>query len=173
MREVESAGPLSLERLQVFRAAFLADPRPGLILEFGRLVLANEAAKRLLGSSPDTGPFLRELQEGVARATVDQRLCLRLGTHRFLLDVHPAKSRAGHGTLICFLILQTATVPALRKLTDRELGALTLLTKGSTNAEIAKRLGISVETVRKHVANALKKTGAKTRAGLVAWALAR
>ena len=48
-----------------------------------------------------------------------------------------------------------------------------LLVKGLTNAEIAGELGISVETVRKHVSKALEKTETKTRAGLVGRALGR
>jgi len=43
--------------------------------------------------------------------------------------------------------------------------------KGLTNGQIAVELGISVETVRKHVSRAFEKTGAKTRAGLVGRAL--
>ena len=45
--------------------------------------------------------------------------------------------------------------------------------KGLTNGQIAGKLGISIETVRKHVSNALEKTGTKTRAGLVGRALKR
>lgn len=47
-----------------------------------------------------------------------------------------------------------------------------LLTLGLTSGEIAERLSISVTTVRTHVRNAMAKTGAKTRAQLVAIALA-
>jgi DNA-binding CsgD family transcriptional regulator len=47
-----------------------------------------------------------------------------------------------------------------------------LLTLGLTSGEIAERLSISVTTVRTHVRNAMAKTGAKTRAQLVATALA-
>jgi DNA-binding CsgD family transcriptional regulator len=46
-----------------------------------------------------------------------------------------------------------------------------LLVKGFTNQQIADGLGISIETVRKHVSKALEKTGTKTRSGLVAKAL--
>lgn len=64
-------------------------------------------------------------------------------------------------------------VPALLSPTDRELGVLTWLVKGCTNGQIATRLGISIETVRKHVSHSLKKTGTKTRTGLVGRALER
>lgn len=170
---LESSGRLALERFQVFKAAFLADPRPGLFLEYGRLVLANEAAKRLLNSSAAAEVFLGALKDGLAAGNPDPGLCLEIGARRFLLELHPARSRSIHAGRICFLVRQAAMVPALKSLTDRELGVLTCLLKGSTNGEIAVRLGISIETVRKHVANALKKTGAKTRAGLVARALRR
>jgi len=62
---------------------------------------------------------------------------------------------------------------AYESLSARELDVLRLLVKGLTNAEIARTLGISIETVRKHVSNALEKTGTKTRAGLVGRALGR
>ena len=43
---------------------------------------------------------------------------------------------------------------------------------GDTSPEIASRLGISHETVRTHVRNAMGKSGARSRAHLVAKALA-
>jgi DNA-binding CsgD family transcriptional regulator len=55
----------------------------------------------------------------------------------------------------------------------RRLEVVRLLVKGFTNQQIADGLGISIETVRKHVSKALEKTGTKTRAGLVARALGR
>jgi DNA-binding CsgD family transcriptional regulator len=72
-----------------------------------------------------------------------------------------------------FLVRQSGLVPALRALSDRELDVLRWLMKGFTNRKIAARPGISIETVRKHVSHTLKKTGTKTRAGLVARALGR
>jgi DNA-binding NarL/FixJ family response regulator len=83
------------------------------------------------------------------------------------------RTRWGHPTVICFLIRQRRVDPAFESLTERELGVVMLLVKGLTNAEMAGELGISVETVRKHVSNALEKTETKTRAGLVGRALAR
>jgi ATP/maltotriose-dependent transcriptional regulator MalT len=48
-------------------------------------------------------------------------------------------------------------------LTRRELEILDLLSQGMTNDEIAKRLYISLSTVKVHVHHILKKTGARTR----------
>jgi PAS domain S-box-containing protein len=57
-------------------------------------------------------------------------------------------------------------------LTAREREVLSLVALGHTSAQIAEQLIISTETVRTHVRNAMAKTGARTRAQLVAMALA-
>ena len=51
--------------------------------------------------------------------------------------------------------------------TDRELDILKELTTGDSNAEIAKRLFISVATVKSHIQHLMDKTGFKTRTELV------
>ena len=172
VRVLESSPAVAQERLQEFKAASLADPRPGLVVEYGRLVLANEAARRLLASA-GSEPFLESLKAALAGGNPTPGLCLQLGTRRFGLELQPARSRAGCTTRICFLVRRPGVAPALASLTKRELGVLTWLVRGHPNGAIAARLGISVETVRKHVANALKKTGAETRAGLVGLAFGR
>ena len=55
-------------------------------------------------------------------------------------------------------------------LTPRETEILGLLALGYTNPEIADRLVLSVRTVETHRANIQRKTGASTRAELVAYA---
>ena len=51
--------------------------------------------------------------------------------------------------------------------TERELDVLKELTTGDTNADIAKRLHISVPTVKSHIQHLMEKTGFKTRTQLV------
>ena len=51
--------------------------------------------------------------------------------------------------------------------TERELDVLKELTTGDTNSEIAKRLFISVATVKSHIQHLMDKTGFKTRTELV------
>ena len=51
--------------------------------------------------------------------------------------------------------------------TERELDVLKELTTGDTNAEIAKRLFVSVATVKSHIGHLMDKTGFKTRTELV------
>lgn len=58
-------------------------------------------------------------------------------------------------------------------LTPRELEVLRLLANGETNAEIAHRLGLSVHTVERHVANLYRKIDARGRADATAYAVRR
>jgi len=55
-------------------------------------------------------------------------------------------------------------VPGGEALTSREVEVLRLVADGASNAAIATRLGISVHTVKRHVANVLQKLGASSRA---------
>ena len=55
-------------------------------------------------------------------------------------------------------------------LSEREREVLGLVATGRSNAQIAGTLYLSVKTVQNHVSNLLGKTGAGSRAALVAWA---
>jgi PAS domain S-box-containing protein len=61
---------------------------------------------------------------------------------------------------------------APRTLSRREREVVHLVALGAPGPEIADELGISHETVRTHVSNAMEKLGARSRAHLVARALA-
>jgi PAS domain S-box-containing protein len=67
---------------------------------------------------------------------------------------------------------ESAPPVRLGELTAREREVLSLVALGQTSPQIAEHLVISNETVRTHVRNAMAKTGARTRAQLVAMALA-
>jgi two-component system, NarL family, response regulator NreC len=56
-------------------------------------------------------------------------------------------------------------------LSERELDVLRLIALGNTNAEIAAALALSVRTVETHRSHIVTKTGSKTRAQLVEYAL--
>jgi RNA polymerase sigma factor (sigma-70 family) len=60
---------------------------------------------------------------------------------------------------------------ALSELTDRERDVLELLVQGRTNPQIADQLGITANTVKKHVDHILQKLQVSTRAAAVAVAL--
>ncbi len=83
----------------------------------------------------------------------------------------------GGRTLILFVAIEQdvdaiAPQTARAELTPRERAVVHLITHGLTTTEIADRLSISRATARTHVSNAMAKTGARTRAQLVAIALA-
>ncbi len=65
------------------------------------------------------------------------------------------------------------TMPADIALTPRELDVLALMAEGGSNKMIARRLGISVHTVKFHVASLLDKLDATGRTDAVAHAARR
>jgi DNA-binding CsgD family transcriptional regulator/pimeloyl-ACP methyl ester carboxylesterase len=56
-------------------------------------------------------------------------------------------------------------------LSPREIEVLRLLAGGETNGQIGARLGISINTVERHVVNLYRKIDARGRADATAWAL--
>ena len=58
-----------------------------------------------------------------------------------------------------------------RALSGRELDVIRLLARGLTGPEVAAELQLAHNTVRTHVRNAMAKSGARSRAQLVAQAL--
>ncbi|KAB8197860.1 response regulator [Nonomuraea phyllanthi] len=57
-------------------------------------------------------------------------------------------------------------------LTEREDEVVTLVAQGRTNAEIAAELFLSPGTVKNHIASVQRKTGARNRVTIAAWAWA-
>jgi DNA-binding NarL/FixJ family response regulator len=56
------------------------------------------------------------------------------------------------------------------KLTDRELDVVRLIARARTNREIGTDLFISPGTVKTHIASIQRKTGARNRVAIAAWA---
>lgn len=56
-------------------------------------------------------------------------------------------------------------------ISPREQEVLALITEGQSNKLIARALGLSPNTVKRHVARMLERTGQRSRHGLAAWAL--
>lgn len=57
---------------------------------------------------------------------------------------------------------------ASRALSPRESQCLNAAAQGFVSAEIAEQIGLSARTVDHHIANAMRKLGARTRAAAVA-----
>jgi pimeloyl-ACP methyl ester carboxylesterase/DNA-binding CsgD family transcriptional regulator len=64
-----------------------------------------------------------------------------------------------------------SSAPPPDGLSRRELEVLRLVAAGETNAQIARRLGLSTHTVERHVANLYRKIGARGRADATAFAI--
>ena len=65
---------------------------------------------------------------------------------------------------------RATTTAGSASLTPRETEVLRLLATGDSNSEIARRLGIAVHTVERHLANLYRKIGARGRADAVGYA---
>jgi len=57
------------------------------------------------------------------------------------------------------------------ELSPREVEVLRLVADGETNGQIAARLGLSINTVERHVGNVYRKIDARGRAEATAWAI--
>ena len=82
--------------------------------------------------------------------------------------------QVARGQMVFPLATRQAPVAADRlreSLTERELSVLAALSEGLTNARIARRLGITENTVKFHLQNLYLKLGARTRTEAVAWYL--
>ncbi len=65
-----------------------------------------------------------------------------------------------------------AAASRLSVLTERQRQILTLILNGASNKSIATDLGLSQRTVESHRAAIMRKTGAKSFAALIRWAIA-
>ena len=63
-----------------------------------------------------------------------------------------------------------STTTAEDELTDREQEVLRLVTRGLTNAQIARRLGIAERTVKGHLTNVFTRLGVADRTSAAMWA---
>lgn len=58
-------------------------------------------------------------------------------------------------------------------LTPREMEVVCTITAGLTNREIAQKLSVSEDTIKRHVTNIFDKLGVSSRSGATAWAFQR
>ena len=116
----------------------------------------------ILVGTPATRARLRLLADG-ALSIVGEAADLR-------------QARAASPEADAFLIapaVELADDTQIEALTAREIDVLELLAEGLSNKGIARRLGISDQTVKFHVASITGKLGAHTRTGAVRLAVRR
>ncbi|GAA1492950.1 LuxR C-terminal-related transcriptional regulator [Curtobacterium herbarum] len=123
--------------------------------------------RNLLMQLRDDGAGTHDVQDDAMRP-IAERVAALAGQMR-------VDSTPGWGSVIDVTVpldppVASAPVPEDSDLTPRELDVLRLVATGVGNREIADGLGITVNTVKYHVANLLRKHGARTRAELAAHA---
>ncbi|MGH3616313.1 MAG: LuxR C-terminal-related transcriptional regulator [Pseudonocardia sp.] len=115
-------------------------------------LLAMVARRGWLGVLVEAGPEVVPLLESAARRGVGT------GTARAALDVLAGAAR-----------VRATPVPGTAEvLSVREMEVLRLLAGGASNADLATRLGVSVNTVRTHVSHLMTKLSARSRTEAVA-----
>lgn len=183
----------------LFASAF-AQSRNAMVLldEQRRMVDVNVALLRLLGRARAAllgqpvwelvagGPLLSVAEWHAALSAgrfTGEALLLHADGHQIAVQWGASTEVATGRRLVLFVALNTSrwggrfrstpdTAAAPRALSAREREIVRLIAMGSTGPEIADELGISHDTVRTHVRNAMGKVAARSRAHLVAKALA-
>jgi pimeloyl-ACP methyl ester carboxylesterase len=95
--------------------------------------------------------------EGRAQPIYAERVDAAVGAIRSFLDRHAPAAGA---------------VTATKPVTARERQVAALLAAGLTNADIGRRLGVSVRTVDAHLEHLRNKLGVRTRAQIAVWSAA-
>jgi PAS domain S-box-containing protein len=175
----------------VFWTAFSRSANPMVVVDLDRrIVAANEASARLAGRSAASlaGSPFADLLADRAEALDDAAWRARaLGGESFghrrvrrpdgstvVVDFAMRATHVEGRVLVLGVCLHERTgrrrahahEPA--PLTAREREVVHLIALGRVTAEICAELHIAPDTVRAHVRNAMKKTGARTRAQLIA-----
>ncbi len=186
LRQVLSQGPIEVvaEAGSGAEAArTVARSRPDVLLLDVRLPDRDglDVLEKILEDTPETKVVLLSAYENptylaraVALGAVDYLLKGATGEQIMSAVVRaadPAQERHGRLRDIAALMAETPPAPAEgHQLTTRELQVLRHLALGLSNREISRSLAISVETVKEHVQNALRKIGAVDRTSAAVWA---
>jgi DNA-binding CsgD family transcriptional regulator len=135
--------------------------------EFHRLGLYQEVC-RPLGIEDMMRVWLSASGEGSARLEFDRASRDFVERDRTVLELLVPHLRQFSRNAMRLRRLRRHAFDGSVRLTPRERQILGRVAEGRTNAEIAWHLGISPETVRKHLENAYDKLGVHTRTGAVA-----
>jgi DNA-binding CsgD family transcriptional regulator len=159
-------------------------PVAALVLDAeGSLLAMNSAARAHFGGPAITSAVLRAARRALkgdeeSAATVDDPL-RKGGTLRLVAaDVAEEAGGGASGKPSVVFVVSNDSPPPVDEadlvgrfdLTKAEASVVALVAHGLANREVGESMGISVETVRSHLASAFRKTGARNRAGLAALA---
>lgn len=148
----------TIDGFQFTRQALSIDPE-AIILMLTSLDDANSLAQSL--SAGAVGFLVKaDPAETIAAAIVAAAAGLRPLSPR-APDVMPILEEADVG--------HEGREPRPSPLTQREVEVLELLARSLTNDQVARRLGISVDTVKRHVSAILAKLDVQDRLGAVMW----
>lgn len=186
LRQVLSQGPIEVvaEAGSGAEAARTVGPsHPDVLLLDVRLPDRDglDVLEKILEDTPETKVVLLSAYENptylaraVALGAVDYLLKGATGEQIMSAVVRaadPTQERQGRLKDIATMMSETPALPADgHQLTTRELQVLRHLALGLSNREISRSLAISVETVKEHVQNALRKIGAVDRTSAAVWA---
>jgi DNA-binding CsgD family transcriptional regulator len=183
----------------LFRSAFVDSRNPMVLLDDQRRVLdVNGAYLRLVRRPRDDvvgwevhrflahGAVLSEAEWSAAlaarRVTGEAEVLVGDGTRTGVQWAASTEVVTGRRLVLVVVLSTSRWGPRFRRehddgapkapLTPRERDVVRLIAAGATGPEIADELQIADHTVRTHARNAMKKVGARSRAHLVAIALA-
>jgi PAS domain S-box-containing protein len=154
----------------------------------GRVVWENDAAARLLGdvrgklyTSLAAPEYVGLAQEQFARKLLGQQVTdyeielLAADGSRVPVEISSVPIPAGDGEIPVGIFglaypedVRREPPPRPSRLTPRQAEVLRHLAAGCSTQQIAKHMGLSVETVRNHIRGVLRKLGAHSRLEAVA-----
>jgi DNA-binding CsgD family transcriptional regulator len=146
--------------------------------EEGHFLTSNQAARDLYAGESVPSSLLAIAVRAIREGTEHTASAVSHPNQRGAsLRVVPAEIGAAPGPSVVFLVsgagdrtVEPRKLTTSFGLTTAQARVVALVAEGLTNKEIAERLGISIETVRKHLAASYQKTGVGNRAGVVALA---
>ena len=125
-----------------------------------------EATRRIIASAPECGVLVLSMLADGASVTA----ALRVGARGYLLKeagqeavVAALRTVAAGGQVIGAGLSTACSTPPGADLTARESEVLALLSRGSSNTEIARELDLSLKTVQNHVSRVLAKLQVQDR----------
>ena len=153
--------------LPVSRQTVLQQMRVGMVITNagGTIIDLNEAACGMIGGS-----------EISLLGSASEKVILGLESRKFDVSRHPVYDTSGNMAAWHYEIRRSEAAPppdAVESSSESpilslgELRVVEMLSLNLANKEISERLGVSVNTVKFHLANVYRKTGARNRSEVV------